>query len=80
MIANTFQNRVLGKALFGAAMLTCALWGAAGARDGAALPTAIPSAFELPRRWQGTAVRPLALSAVAGSEAIQPRAPMRVKD
>ena len=29
MIQNSFQNRVLGKSLFGAAMLACALWGAA---------------------------------------------------
>jgi uncharacterized protein YecT (DUF1311 family) len=28
LIANTFQNRVLGKSLFGAAMLACALWSA----------------------------------------------------
>ncbi|MCL2524803.1 MAG: hypothetical protein FWF20_02305 [Betaproteobacteria bacterium] len=63
MIANTFQNRVLGKALFGAAMLVCALWGAAGAGDTSA-PVFITSAAELPRTWQGAAVRPLALSAV----------------
>ncbi|MCL1962420.1 MAG: hypothetical protein FWG56_11770 [Desulfovibrionaceae bacterium] len=67
MIPNTFQNRVLGKSLFGAAMLACALWGAfsAGARDGAFAPAAIvPATAELPRHWQGAAVRPLALSAV----------------
>lgn len=29
MMTNTFQNRVLGKCLFGAVMLVCALWGAA---------------------------------------------------
>ncbi|MDR0273940.1 MAG: hypothetical protein LBI48_01080 [Burkholderiaceae bacterium] len=64
MISNTFQNRVLGKTLFGAAMLICALWGAHGKTDAGAQAAAGAPAAELPRRWQGAAVRPLALSAV----------------
>jgi hypothetical protein len=64
MIANTFQNRVLGKTLFGAAMLACALGGAfGGAGAGARVTTSVP-ATELPQSWQGAALRPLALSAV----------------
>ena len=61
------QNRVLGKSLFGVAMLACALWagaGGAGVRDAASASLAIDHATELPRQWQGVAVRPLALSAV----------------
>ena len=68
-IFNSFTQRVLAKAAFGAAMLGCALAsaiGVAGAGGGAgdadhAAPTL---ASELPRTWQGVAVRPLALSAV----------------
>jgi hypothetical protein len=65
MIQNTFQNHVLGNSLFGAAMLACALSAGvgAGARDAAPASSAIADA-ELPRQWQGAAVRPLALSAV----------------
>ena len=66
---NSFTQRVLAKAAFGAAMLGCALAsaiGVAGAGGGAgdadrAAPTL---ASELPRTWQGVPVRPLALSAV----------------
>ena len=69
MIQNTFDNRVLGKSLFGATMLACALSAGmgAGARDAAPASSAIADAdadAELPRQWQGAAVRPLALSAV----------------
>ena len=68
-IFNSFTQRVLAKAAFGAAMLGCALAsaiGVAGAGGGAgdadrAAPTL---ASELPRTWQGVPVRPLALSAV----------------
>ena len=68
-IFNSFTQRVLAKAAFGAAMLGCALASAicvAGAGGGAgdadrAAPTL---ASELPRTWQGVPVRPLALSAV----------------
>ena len=63
MIKNSFQNRVLGKSLFGAAMLACALAGAfPGAREAA--PTPAIQVAELPLHWQGVPVRPLALSAV----------------
>ena len=64
MTLNTFQNRVLGKTLFGAAMLACALWGAHGKTDTGARGAIAISATEPPRIWQGAAVRPLALSAV----------------
>ncbi len=63
MIRNSFRNRVLGKGLFGAAMLACALVGAfSGTREAA--PAPIAQADELPLHWQGAPVRPLALSAV----------------
>ncbi|MDO5625585.1 MAG: hypothetical protein Q4G71_12965 [Pseudomonadota bacterium] len=66
LFANTFPHRVLGKAVFGAAMLACALWSASGPR--AAAPTLASSApaigSELPADWQGQPMRPLALSAV----------------
>jgi hypothetical protein len=61
------KNRVLGKSLFGAAMLACTLWtglGSAGPHDRVPAPSTIDRATELPRQWQGVAVRPLALSAV----------------
>ncbi|MET4576681.1 hypothetical protein [Ottowia thiooxydans] len=63
MIENTFHNRVLGKLLFGCAMLGCAL---ASALPSAREVTAAPAvqAGELPHLWEGAAVRPLALSAV----------------
>jgi hypothetical protein len=65
MIVNTFTNRVLGKTLFGAAMLTCALWGALGGAGADAHGSAPAlAAAELPLQWQGASVRPLALSAV----------------
>ena len=53
MIRNSFQNRVLGKSLFGAAMLVCALWGAA--QRPLALPAAAPQAVE---RLPGHIARP----------------------
>ena len=58
---NTFAHRVLGKSLFGAAMLACALWGAG---SDAAIPAPSHAATELPAHWQGQPVRPLAMSAV----------------
>ncbi|MBH1965631.1 MAG: hypothetical protein I8H77_14910 [Comamonadaceae bacterium] len=63
MIENTFQNRVLGKLLFGCAMLACAL---AAAFPSAREVTSAPAlqAGEFPQRWEGAVVRPLALSAV----------------
>lgn len=63
---NTFNARVLGKSSFGAAMLACALWGTVGsfAPRAEVAATAAPALAELPSQWQGTAVRPLALSAV----------------
>lgn len=61
---NTFAHRVLGKSLFGAAMLACALWGAVGAGSDASTFTPTPAAAELLAHWQGQPVRPLALSAV----------------
>ena len=64
MMQNTFHRRVLGKALFGAAMLACALAGGWGAGPVAGASTSPLPAAELPRQWQGAAVRPLALSAV----------------
>lgn len=56
MIANTFQNRVLGKSLFGAAMLACALWDA----PGIGAPVAGAPAAESPPHWQNTARPPFA--------------------
>jgi hypothetical protein len=61
---NTFAHRVLGKSLFGAAMLACALWGLAGLREPALRTAPMPAMAELPSQWQGQPVRPLALSAV----------------
>lgn len=66
---NSFTQRVLAKAAFGAAMLGCALAsaiGVAGAGGGAgdAEPAAPTQASELPRTWHGVPVRPLALTAV----------------
>ena len=61
---NTFVHRVLGKSVFGAAMLACALWGAVGASTDAAIPAPSHAATELPAHWQGQPVRPLAMSAV----------------
>jgi hypothetical protein len=62
MFSNTFQNRVLGKTLFGAAMFACALWGAHGQTDRGVRSAIAPA--EPPQIWQGASVRPLALSAV----------------
>ena len=53
MIRNSFQNRVLGKSLFGAAMLACMLWGAA--QRPLALPEVAPHAVE---RLPGHIARP----------------------
>ena len=50
---NTFVHRVLGKSVFGAAMLACALWGAVGASTDAAIPAPSHAATELPAHWQG---------------------------
>ena len=64
---NSFTQRVLAKAAFGAAMLGCALASAIGVAGGSAgdADRAAPTlASELPRTWQGVPVRPLALSAV----------------
>ncbi|WP_028601093.1 hypothetical protein [Ottowia thiooxydans] len=63
MIENTFQNRVLGKVMFGCAMLACALAGAfSSARE--VVPSPAMQAVEVPQQWEGAIVRPLALSAV----------------
>ena len=66
MLENTFTHRVLGKCLFGAAMLACTAIGALNVGDASAAgaPLPIAPAQELPLHWQGAAVRPLALSAV----------------
>lgn len=64
MIKNTLQNRVLGKAVFGAAMLACALAGGWAGGLATSAPATAATAAELPRDWQGAPVRPLALSAV----------------
>ena len=61
---NTFAHRVLGKSLFGAAMLACALAGLAGAGPDLAPPAALAGGAELPTDWQGRPLRPLALSRV----------------
>lgn len=64
MIENSFQNRALGKSMFGCIMLACTLAGALSQpRDEKAAPASIRAA-ELPLYWQGAPVRPLALSAV----------------
>ncbi|MDR1968511.1 MAG: hypothetical protein LBQ32_07460 [Burkholderiaceae bacterium] len=57
-MANTFQNRVLSKSLFGAAMLACALWGA----QGTGAPVAVAPAAESPPHRQDTARRPIAIA------------------
>ena len=65
LCTNTFTHRVLGKCVFGAAMLACALLGARGqGADGAAASVVATAPAELPSHWQGQPVRPLALSAV----------------
>ncbi|MFV0679511.1 hypothetical protein [Ottowia sp.] len=64
---NTFAHRVLGKTLFGAAMLACAVWslaGMAGPKRDYPAPLTTQAALEWPQHWQGQPVRPLALSAV----------------
>ena len=61
---NTFTARVLGKSVFAATMLACALWGVAGHAPPAPRIDAARAATELPATWQGQPVRPLALSAV----------------
>ena len=62
---NTFNHRVLGKSLFGAAMLACALWGLAGAGGHTAPPpAALSTAGPWPTDAQGQPLRPLALSRV----------------
>lgn len=67
MIENSFRNRTLGKSLFGCIMVACALVGAfssPGRSQEEKAAAASIQAIELPLHWQGTAVRPLALSAV----------------
>ena len=63
MIDNSFHNRVLGKLLFGGAMLACAWFAAFSSTHEVASAPAI-QAGEFPQRWDGVVVRPLALSAV----------------
>lgn len=65
--ANRFINRIGHKSVFGVVMLACMLWSLAHAF--VASPDATPqqnsrTAEEWPAQWDGTPLRPLALSAV----------------
>lgn len=63
---NTFLNRVTHKTLFAAAMLACLLWATASAvaRVGAPPAQKQAAAVEWPHEWDGSPLRPLALSEV----------------
>ena len=66
-LANHFVNRVLHKALWAALLPLCALWGLGQtvAEHSAVRDVGTPTqSVELPSEWQGTPLRPLALSEV----------------
>jgi len=64
LFANTFVLRTLHKVVFGTAMASCLAWSAADALRAPA-PQAPAVAFhEWPAQWDGTPLRPLAMSAV----------------
>ena len=62
---NRFIHRAMHKSMFGAAMLTCLVWSAAGALRVPTVTQQPVAAFhEWPRQWNGASLRPLALSDV----------------
>lgn len=64
LFANRFVQRVLHKTAFATALALCTLWGAAQAIwPGSTAPAETP-AWEWPTRWEGAALRPLALGPV----------------
>jgi len=66
-LANHFVNRVLHKALWAALLPLCALWGLGQtvAQHSTVRDVGTPTqSVELPSEWQGTPLRPLALSEV----------------
>lgn len=65
VLANQFANRVLFKLLCVTVLPLCALWGVAQTLMAPPANNEAPvSAIELPAAWNGTALRPLALSDV----------------
>jgi hypothetical protein len=67
LLENRFLNRVLHKALWAALLPLCALWGLGQAVAERSAPQTADTAaksVELPTEWQGTPLRPLALSEV----------------
>jgi hypothetical protein len=65
MFDNSFVNRVLFKSLCALLLPACMLWGAVATWARPQAPAARETqGFELPARWQGQALRPLALSEV----------------
>ncbi|MDR7307538.1 hypothetical protein [Rhodoferax saidenbachensis] len=66
-LENRFLNRVLHKTLWAALLPLCALWGMAQAVAERSTPhdtSTATQSVELPTEWQGTPLRPLALSEV----------------
>lgn len=66
-LENRFLNRVLHKALWVALLPLCALWGMGQAVADRAAPRSeniSTQSVELPTEWQGTPLRPMALSEV----------------
>ncbi len=63
LFANRFVQRVLHKTVFATGLALCALWGAAQALWPDAAAPAEAGAWEWPSRWEGAALRPLALGA-----------------
>lgn len=64
-LENRFLNRVLHKALWTLVLPLCAVWGIAQALSGqVAMRDPDTPHVELPTEWQGTPLRPLALSEV----------------
>lgn len=64
LFTNTFQNRVVTKALFGLAMALATLLPLVATGSGQPARSDAGTEAELPRAWDGRALRPLALSAV----------------
>lgn len=68
LFGNRFVNRVLHKTLWAAALPLCAAWSIATAmadhRPGTLPASTAQATVELPSQWQGTPLRPLALSDV----------------
>lgn len=67
LLENRFLNRVLHKTLWAALLPLCALWGLGQAVAEHSAPqetNAAAQSAELPTEWQGTPLRPLALSEV----------------